>query len=48
MSSGRGGSCFENPFPEGGSSASSSASSNAYAYQPKHSRSKVVRKPVHQ
>jgi len=44
MSSGRGGSCFENPFPEGGS-----ASSNAYAYQPKHSRSsKVVRKPVNQ
>jgi hypothetical protein len=40
MSSGRGGACYENPFPSGGSSSS------AYAYQPKHSLSKRVRKPV--
>jgi hypothetical protein len=36
MYSGRGGSCFENPFPTGGGSASSSA----YAYQPTHRASK--------
>lgn len=41
MSSGRGGNCFENPFPEGGS-----ASSSAYAYQPKHHASRGARKPV--
>jgi hypothetical protein len=41
MSSGRGGSCYENPFPEGGS-----ASSSAYAYQPKHPVSKPARRPV--
>jgi hypothetical protein len=41
MSSGRGGSCYENPFPSGGSS-----SSNAYAFQPKHPVSKTARKPV--
>jgi hypothetical protein len=45
MSSGRGGNCFENPFPEGGSNASN-ASSNAYAYQPKHHASRGARKPV--
>jgi Protein of unknown function (DUF3551) len=45
MSSGRGGNCFENPFPEGGSSASN-ASRNAYAYQPKHHASTGARKPV--
>jgi hypothetical protein len=45
MSSGRGGSCYENPFPEG-ASASGNASSNAYAYQPKHHASKGARKPV--
>jgi hypothetical protein len=33
MSSGRGGSCYENPFPENGSKG-------AYAYQPKHAHSK--------
>ena len=32
MSSGRGGSCYENPFPEN--------SKSAYAYQPKHAQSK--------
>jgi len=42
MSSGRGGSCYENPFPEGGGSASSSA----YAYQPKQPVSKHARRPV--
>jgi hypothetical protein len=41
MSSGRGGSCYENPFPSGGSSSKS-----AYAYQPKHPLSKTARKPV--
>ena len=41
MSSGRGGGCYENPFPEGGS-----ASSSAYAYQPKHHVSKAARRPV--
>jgi hypothetical protein len=41
MSSGRGGSCYENPFPEGGS-----ASSSAYAYQPKHPVSKPARRAV--
>jgi hypothetical protein len=48
MSSGRGGGCYENPFPEGGRSASTSASAstNAYAYQPKHPVSKAARKPV--
>jgi hypothetical protein len=40
MSSGRGGSCYENPFPSG------SSSSNAYAFQPKHPVSKTARKPV--
>jgi hypothetical protein len=40
MSSGRGGSCYENPFPSG------SSSSNAYAFQPKHHVSKTARKPV--
>jgi hypothetical protein len=40
MSSGRGGGCFENPFPSGGSGKS------AYAYQPKHLLSKTARKPV--
>jgi hypothetical protein len=45
MSSGRGGSCIENPFPEG-ASASGKASSSAYAYQPKHHASKGARKPV--
>jgi hypothetical protein len=40
MSSGRGGSCYENPFPSGGSSNS------AYAYQPKHPHSKRSKKPV--
>lgn len=39
MSAGRGGGCFENPFPAGGSSS-------AYAYQPKHQGSKNGRKPV--
>lgn len=39
MSSGRGGSCYENPFPSG-------SSSNAYAFQPKHPVSKTARKPV--
>jgi hypothetical protein len=42
MSSGRGGSCYENPFPSG----SNSSSSNAYAFQPKHPVSKTARKPV--
>jgi hypothetical protein len=42
MSSGRGGSCYENPFPEN----SAKASSSAYAYQPKHPVSKPARKPV--
>jgi hypothetical protein len=51
MSSGRGGSCYENPFPEGSSaSKGGSASSNAYAYQPKHHAShhasKGATKPV--
>jgi hypothetical protein len=46
MSSGRGGSCSENPFPSGGSSGSSGSSSNAYAFQPKHPVSKTARKPV--
>jgi uncharacterized protein DUF3551 len=41
MSSGRGGGCYENPFPEGGS-----ASRSAYAYQPKHPVSKPARRPV--
>ena len=41
MSSGRGGSCYENPFPESGG-----ASSSAYAYQPKHPVSKPARRPV--
>src|SRR6266576_3191034 len=40
MSSGRGGSCYENPFRKGGS-----ASSNAYAYQPKRHAAKGARKP---
>jgi hypothetical protein len=40
MSSGRGGSCYENPFPSGG------ISNSAYAYQPKHPLSKTARKPV--
>ena len=44
MSAGRGGGCYENPFPEGGRSASTST--NAYAYQPKHPVSKAARKPV--
>ena len=42
MSSGRGGSCYENPFPEG----SSSSSKSSYAYQPKHRNSNDARKPV--
>jgi len=42
MSSGRGGSCYENPFPEN----SAKASSGAYAYQPKYPVSKSARKPV--
>jgi hypothetical protein len=42
MSAGRGGGCYENPFPEGGRSTST----NAYAYQPKHPVSKAARKPV--
>ena len=46
MSSGRGGSCSENPFPSGGSATSSSATSNAYAYHPKHHASRGARKPV--
>ena len=47
MSSGRGGSCYENPFPEGSSaSKGGSASSNAYAYQPKRHAAKGARKPV--
>src|SRR5438445_8308564 len=41
MSSGRGGSCYENPFPEGGG-----ASSSAYAYQPKHPVSKWTLRPA--
>src|ERR1700730_10686610 len=41
MSSGRGGNCFENPFPESGG-----ASSSAHAYQPKHPVSKPARRPV--
>jgi hypothetical protein len=40
MSSGRGGSCYENPFP------SSSSTNNAYAFQPKHPLSKTARKPA--
>ena len=40
MSSGRGGSCYRDPIL--------TDTSNAYAYQPKHSRSNIVRKPVHQ
>ena len=40
MSSGRGGACYENPFPSG------SSSSTAYAYQPKHAHSKRVARPV--
>jgi hypothetical protein len=47
MSSGRGGDCSPNPFP---SSASSGASSNAFAFQPKHPLSgggaHRTRKPV--
>jgi Protein of unknown function (DUF3551) len=39
MSSGRGGSCYENPFPSGGSSS-------AYAYQATHTHSKSARKQV--
>jgi len=46
MSSGRGGSCSENPFPSGGSATNSSATSNAYAYHPKHHASRGARKPV--
>ncbi len=51
MSAGRGGSCYENPFPEGSTasgnaSSSSKASNSAYAYQPKHHASKGARKPV--
>ena len=46
MSAGRGGSCYENPFPEGGRNASTSTSTNAYAYQSKHPVSKAARKPV--
>src|SRR5258706_14432897 len=42
MSAGRGGNWFENPFPEGGSRASSSA----YAYHPEHPVSKPARRPV--
>ena len=40
MSSGRGGSCYRDPIL--------TDTSNAYAYQPKHSRSNIARKPVHQ
>lgn len=43
MSSGRGGSCFENPFPSG-------STNTAFAYQPKHHASKSatrhVKRPV--
>jgi hypothetical protein len=46
MSAGRGGGCYENPFPEGGRSASTSTSTSAYAYQPKQPVSKADRKPV--
>jgi hypothetical protein len=41
MSAGRGGGCFENPFPSGGTSSSS-----AFAYQPKQQGSKSAKKPV--
>jgi hypothetical protein len=41
MSSGRGGSCYENPFPEGGN-----ARSSAYAYQPKRHASRAARRPT--
>jgi Protein of unknown function (DUF3551) len=46
MSSGRGGDCSPNPFP---SNASSTASSRAYAFQPRHPLSRNGthrRKPV--
>jgi hypothetical protein len=38
MSAGRGGDCYRDPFL--------TDTSNAYAYQPKHSQAKSVRKPV--
>jgi Protein of unknown function (DUF3551) len=40
MSAGRGGTCYRDPLL--------TDTSNAYAYQPKHQRSNVVRKPVRQ
>jgi hypothetical protein len=42
MSAGRGGSCSENPFPEGGN-----ATSNAYAHQPpQHHAARRARRPA--
>jgi hypothetical protein len=46
MSSGRGGSCSENPFPSGGTTSSSGSSRNAYAFQPKHPVSNQPKHPV--
>src|SRR5260370_4783056 len=51
MASGRGSNCYENPFPAGGSpsgnaSARGTASSSAYAYQPKHPASQGSSQPA--
>jgi hypothetical protein len=39
MSSGRGGDCYPNPFPS--NSSASNGTGNAFAYQPKHPRSRL-------